>query len=96
MSARFRIGIDLGGSKIEGAAIDASGIACIRERLPTPVNDYRGTIEAIIGLVKAIEQQVGTTASVGIGIPGAASPATGLFKRHVEEQAHLVADALAA
>lgn len=80
MSARFRIGIDLGGTKIEGAAIDAAGATRIRQRLATPIQDYRGTIEAIIALVKAIEQEIGTTASVGIGIPGAVSPMTGLIK----------------
>src|SRR5215813_5380757 len=80
MSAGFRIGIDLGGSKIEGAAIDAAGITCIRRRVATPVHDYRGTIEAITGLTTAIEQEIGTTASVGIGIPGAPSRVTGLIK----------------
>jgi fructokinase len=80
MSARFRIGIDLGGSKIEGAAVDATGAMRVRRRLPTPVQDYRGTIEAIIVLVKEIEDKIGTTASVGIGIPGAVSPITGLVK----------------
>ena len=80
MSARFRIGIDLGGTKIEGAAIDASGAMRIRRRLPTPLHDYRGTIEAIIGLVRTIEQEIETAASVGIGIPGAVSPMTGLVK----------------
>lgn len=80
MSARFRIGIDLGGTKIEGAAIDRTGATRFRRRLRTPVRDYRGTIEAIIRLVKAIEQEIGTTASVGIGIPGAISPTTGLVK----------------
>jgi fructokinase len=80
MSARFRVGIDLGGSKIEGAAIDTTGVTRIRERLPTPVQDYRGTIEAIVSLVGSIEQKIGTPASVGIGIPGAVSPATGLVK----------------
>jgi len=44
MSAGFRIGIDLGGSKIEGATIDATGITRIRRRVATPVHDYRGTI----------------------------------------------------
>ena len=80
MSARFRIGIDLGGTKIDGAAIDATGATCVRQRLSTPVQDYRGTIEAIIALVKAIEQEIGTRATVGIGIPGATSPMTGLIK----------------
>ena len=80
MSARFRIGIDVGGTKIEGAAIDTAAATRFRRRLPTPVQDYHGTIEAIIALVKAIEQEIGTTASVGIGIPGAIAPATGLIK----------------
>src|SRR5215468_10239866 len=80
MSAGLRIGIDLGGSKIEGAAIDAAGITRIRRRIATPIHDYRGTIEAITGLTQAIEQEIGTTASVGIGIPGAVSRVTGLIK----------------
>jgi fructokinase len=80
MSEQFRIGIDLGGSKIEGAAIDTTGVTRVRRRLPTPLQDYRGTIEAIIVLVKEIEQEIGTMAPVGIGIPGAVSPITGLVK----------------
>jgi fructokinase len=80
MSEQFRIGIDLGGSKIEGAAIDTTGVTRVRRRLPTPLQDYRGTIEAIIVLVKEIEQEIGTMASIGIGIPGAVSPITGLVK----------------
>ena len=80
MSAPFRIGIDLGGTKIEGAAIDAGGSVRFRRRVPTPAQDYRGTIDAIIALISTIEQQIGTTATVGIGIPGAVSPATGLIK----------------
>lgn len=80
MSKRFRIGIDLGGSKIEGAAVDAAGATRVRRRLPTPLQDYRGTIEAIIILVKEIEREIGTTAPVGIGIPGAVSPVNGLVK----------------
>jgi fructokinase len=80
MSTHFRIGIDLGGSKIEGAALDASGCVCVRRRVPTPANEYSATIRAIIDLVRAIEQQIGTRASVGVGIPGALSSATGLVK----------------
>src|SRR6201985_2045481 len=80
MSARFRIGIDLGGTKIEGAAIDACGSVCIRHRVVTPAQDYRGTIDAIIALIRTIEQEIGTMAPVGIGIPGTVSPATGLIK----------------
>jgi fructokinase len=51
-----------------------------RHRAATPAQDYRGTIEAIIALIGTLEQEVGTTAPVGIGIPGAISPATGLIK----------------
>jgi fructokinase len=80
MSAPFRIGIDLGGTKIEGAAVDVSGSMRIRRRVPTPVQNYRATIDAIIALVGGIEQEIGATASVGIGIPGAVSPKTGLIK----------------
>jgi fructokinase len=80
MSARFRIGIDLGGTKIEGAAIDVSGSVRVRRRVATPVQDYRATIEAIIALIEDIEQEISETASVGIGIPGAVSLHTGLIK----------------
>jgi fructokinase len=80
MSARFRIGIDLGGTKIEGAAVDASGLVHVRRRVPTPAQDYSATIGAIVALVSGIEQEIGTTASVGIGIPGAVSPRSGLVK----------------
>src|ERR1700756_5410430 len=81
MSARFRIGIDLGGTKIEGAAIDACGSVRFRHRVATPAQDYRGTIDAIIALIGTIEQEIGTTAPVGIGIPGTVSPATGVRGR---------------
>jgi fructokinase len=80
MSARFRIGIDLGGTKIEGAAVDLTGSVRARRRVPTPVHDYNGTIAAIIALIDGIEQEIGATASVGIGIPGTVSPSTGLVK----------------
>ncbi len=80
MSGPFRIGIDLGGTKIEGAAVDVSGSMRVRRRVATPVQNYRATIDAIIALVRGIEQEIGVTASVGIGIPGAVSPKTGLIK----------------
>jgi fructokinase len=80
MSGPFRIGIDLGGTKIEGAAVDVSGSIRVRRRVATPVQNYRATIDAIIALVRGIEQEIGVTASVGIGIPGAVSPKTGLIK----------------
>src|SRR3954449_3479298 len=80
MSARFRIGIDLGGTKIEGAAVDASGSVHARRRVATPSHDYRATVAAIVALIAAIEQEIGVPAPVGVGIPGVESPATGLVK----------------
>ncbi len=80
MAERFRIGIDLGGTKIEGAAVDVAGSVIVRRRMATPAHDYRATIDAIINLIAALEQEIGATASVGIGIPGAVSPITGLVK----------------
>jgi fructokinase len=80
MSAQFRIGIDLGGTKIEGAAVDASGSVLARRRAATPSHDYNATVATIIALITAIEQEIGVSASVGVGIPGAVSPVTGLVK----------------
>ncbi|MFO0829573.1 MAG: ROK family protein [Phycisphaerales bacterium] len=76
----LRIGIDLGGTKIEGVVIDASGAALWRERVPTPKGDYDGTIAAIAGLVERAERAMGASARVGIGTPGSVSPATGLHR----------------
>jgi fructokinase len=76
----MRIGIDLGGTKIEAVVLDDGGGIVFRERRATPRGDYDGTIEAIASLVAAAEAAVGARASVGIGMPGAISPATGLVK----------------
>lgn len=75
----MRIGIDLGGTKIEAIAIDASGAARFRRRVPTPRGDYEATLAAVLGLVADAEAAAGR-ATVGIGIPGVVSPATGLVK----------------
>ena len=80
MTAHFRIGIDLGGTKIEAAAVDRLGVVHVRRRIAAPTGNYRATIEAIAALVGGIEQQIGETASVGIGMPGTISPITGLVK----------------
>jgi fructokinase len=80
MGSPFRIGVDLGGTKIEGAALDRSGAVHFRQRVATPAGDYRATLEAIEGLVRTIEREIGETASVGVGMPGTISPATGLVK----------------
>ncbi len=76
----LRIGIDLGGSKIEGAAIGAQGNVRVRRRVSTPAGDYPGTIAAIVATIQAIEREIGERASVGVAMPGAISPATGLVK----------------
>jgi fructokinase len=72
---RSRIGIDLGGTKIEALALDATGREVFRKRIPTPRGDYGATISAVQSLVREIGE-----GSVGIGIPGAESRATGLIK----------------
>jgi len=76
----IRIGIDLGGTKIEAVALGESGDQLARHRVPTPRDDYEGTLVAIVDLVQRIESDLRTSASVGIGMPGAISPATGLVK----------------
>ncbi|MGE5244131.1 MAG: ROK family protein [Betaproteobacteria bacterium] len=76
----MRIGIDLGGTKIEGIALDDQGAALVRTRIPAPRGDYDATLDAIVSLVRSIERDAGRHGSVGVGIPGAISPATGLVK----------------
>lgn len=77
---QHRIGIDLGGTKIEIAVLSSDGAEQLRHRIPTPHRDYDGTLHAIAGLVHDAEAQLGASATVGIGIPGVISPATGLVK----------------
>jgi fructokinase len=76
----IRIGIDLGGTKIEGVALDAEGHELGRVRVATPRGEYDGTLTAIADLVRTLEQRFGGPASVGVGMPGIMSPATGLVK----------------
>ena len=76
----MRIGIDLGGTKIEAIALDDNGIELFRHRINTPQHDYPATLDAIFELVKELESQTQQTGSVGLGIPGAISPATSLVK----------------
>jgi fructokinase len=75
----MRIGVDLGGSKIEIAALDRNGKAVLRRRVASP-GSYVETVRAVRDLVLGAEQELGELASVGAGIPGAISPATGLVK----------------
>ncbi len=76
----MRIGIDLGGTKTEAVALDADGAILARRRVATPRGDYDSTIRMIASLVADLEGATASTASVGVGIPGAISPATGLVK----------------
>jgi fructokinase len=76
----MRIGIDLGGTKIEAVALGQEGEILFRQRVPTPRGNYDGILRAIAGLVDLMEQRLGQQGSVGIGMPGAISPATGLAK----------------
>lgn len=75
----WRIGIDLGGTKTEIAALDPAGTIRLRRRAPTPP-DYAGVIGLVGALVEGAEAELGGRASVGIGIPGSLSPATGLVR----------------
>jgi fructokinase len=76
----IRIGVDFGGTKIEAAALDAQGRFQARVRTPSP-GSYEASLEAVRDLVATIEREVGVTgATIGIGIPGSPSPATGLIR----------------
>jgi fructokinase len=76
----MRIGIDLGGTKIEGIALGDDGTERARLRVPTPRESYEATVEAVVGVVRELETRVGARCRVGVGHPGAVSPATGLVK----------------
>jgi fructokinase len=76
----MRIGVDIGGTKIEAAALDPDGSIRWRQRAATPQGDYAGTIAAVKALIGAAETALGPAQSVGIAIPGMLSPETGLVK----------------
>jgi fructokinase len=76
----MRYGIDLGGTKTEIAALGVDGAMVFRRRVPSAQGDYRATIETIAGLVDAADRELGARGSIGIGIPGTVSPATGMVK----------------
>ena len=75
----MRIGVDVGGTKIEIVALDDTGAPVLRRRVPTP-RSYQGVIDAIGALVAAAEAELSRTCTVGLGIPGSLSPATGLVR----------------
>ena len=76
----LRIGIDLGGSKIELAAFGDEGKECFRKRVSTPQRDYQATLASLRDLVFEAEREMAGTATVGIGTPGSLSPITGLVR----------------
>lgn len=76
----MRIGIDLGGTKIEGIALDEAGATLASHRLATPRGEYRAILQAIADVVVRLEQITGRRGSIGIGTPGALSPASGLLR----------------
>ena len=76
----MRIGIDLGGTKIEAICLAADGAELARQRIASPQGDYDATIRAIVELVADIENLTEKTSSIGIGIPGTISPTSGLVK----------------
>lgn len=76
----MHIGVDLGGTKTEIVALDAAGRVLLRRRAPTPAGDYDGTLALIATLVADAERELGVRAAVGLGTPGAISPATGRLR----------------
>jgi fructokinase len=76
----MRIGIDLGGTKIEGLVLDKGGVERERLRVPTPASSYEEDVAAIVELIAELERRAGARCTVGIAHPGAISPATGLVK----------------
>jgi fructokinase len=76
----LRIGVDLGGTKIEFVALERDGTELYRHRIPTPRFEYEGTVGAIADGVKEMERKLRRTATVGVGIPGTVSTRTGLVK----------------
>ncbi len=77
---QVRLGIDVGGTKLEIVALDEDGRECLRRRVATPQGDYPATLAAIVALVESAERELGLRGSVGVGIPGAISATTGRVK----------------
>jgi fructokinase len=76
----MRIGVDLGGTKIEAIALDSEGRELARRRVPTPQGDYDATVATIASLVQELETLTRETGTVGVGIPGTIVASTGLVK----------------
>lgn len=76
----MRIGIDLGGTKIEAIVLTEDGKVAARRRVPTPTGDYGKTVQTLVHLIEGIEAELKVRGRVGVGVPGTISPATGLIK----------------
>ncbi len=76
----LRVGVDLGGTKIEAIVLDEHGNEQARKRVATPREDYEGTLATIAQLVDDVEREAGGTGTVGVGMPGSFSPTTGLVR----------------
>lgn len=75
-----RVGVDVGGTKIEAVALGPDGTELARHRIQTPDGDYAGIVDAIARLILGMESELGTEATVGLGTPGAIDPTTGRIK----------------
>ncbi len=76
----MQLGIDLGGTKVAAAVLDAKGEMIWQHRLPTPAGDYAATIKTIVSIINLAESESGVSCSVGVATPGSASPTTGLMR----------------
>lgn len=76
----MRIGIDLGGTKIEGVVLGPGGQELARRRLKTPRGDYQDTVDCVAEIARELEAEVDSPCTIGVAMPGAISPATGLIK----------------
>ena len=77
--SKVRFGIDLGGTKTGIIALDENGDECLRRRVPTPQGDYPAILKTVTELIRQAEDELACHASVGIGMPGALSPASGVI-----------------
>ena len=73
----MRIGVDLGGTKIEGVVLDDGDAVVVRRRVPTPAGDYAGTVRAVVRLVDGLERETGATCTVGWEHPVRSPPSPG-------------------
>jgi fructokinase len=76
----MKLGIDIGGTKIEASALDANGRECFRRRIATPHGEYPQALDALAAHIAAAEKEAGETCSVGVGMPGLVDPQTGLVE----------------